>query len=263
MIGAVIGDIVGSRFEFNNLRSKKFKFLHEDCFFTDDTVMTYAIAQAVMDTKGNYDNLSELAIKSMKEIGKEYPDCGYGLKFIKWINSKKPKPYNSMGNGAAMRVSSVAWVSRSIEETKELSYKVTAVSHNHPKGIEGAECTAVCIYMALHGAPKEDIYNYTKKIYNIPQKSDINKIRRENIYNELCDPCVPQAIQCFLASKDFEDAIRNCISIGGDSDTIAAIGGSIAEAYYGVPKDIEEKAVGYLDKKMRTIYESFNEYVKG
>ena len=257
MIGAIIGDIVGSRFEFRNRLSKEFDFMPSDkCKFTDDTVMTCAVAQAILDCNGNYDDLSDKAIYELRAIGQKYPNCGYGQKFVQWMFSENPKPYNSMGNGAAMRISPVGFVASSLAEVKELSNKVTNISHNHPEGIKGAEATAVAIFLAREGKTKDEIKAYIEADY-YPLNNNIDQIRAENYYNELCDPCVPQAISCFLEGNDFEDTIRNCISIGGDSDTIAAIAGGIAEAYFGIPEEIIKQAESFLDDKLLSIYREF------
>ena len=154
ILGAIVGDVVGSRFEWDNIKSKKFDFFHSDCFFTDDTVMTIAVGNALVECKGNYENLSQQTIKSMKEIGLCYPDCGYGLRFEKWLHTTNPTPYNSWGNGAAMRVSACAYFAKSEKEAKDLSYKVTAISHNHKEGLKGAEATTIATYMALQGKNK-------------------------------------------------------------------------------------------------------------
>lgn len=252
MFGAIIGDIVGSRFEWNNHRSKDFELFTDDCFFTDDTVMTLAVAKAFLYCGDDYSDLSKNTIKCMQQVGRHYPDCGYGGMFEDWVYSDNPKPYNSFGNGAAMRVSACGFKAKTLDEAKELSRKVTEVTHNHPEGIKGAEATTVAIFLARNGHTIDEIRAYVDKHY---YKMDftLDEIRDTYEFNETCQETVPQAIMAFLESISFEDAIRNAISIGGDSDTLAAITGSIAEAYYGVPDELKEKAKTYLDKRLLSI----------
>lgn len=258
MIGAIIGDIAGSRFEFDNILHKDFELLHEDCFFTDDTVMTCAVAESIMRCGGKYDNLAAVATDTLREIGANYPRCGFGARFFHWIFGK-PAPYGSLGNGSAMRISPVGDIAADEAQAAVLSDRVTEISHNHPDGMLGARVTATCIVLARESKDKEKIRQYTARYY--PLDKTVAEIRRANYHNEFCNPCVPQAIQCFLESTDFEDCIKNCISIGGDSDTIAAIAGGIAEAYYGVPAELEEKAVAFLDERLQDIYCRWKKFV--
>lgn len=260
MLGAIIGDIVGSRFEWNNNKTKHFELLNDKCFFTDDTVMTLAIAKAILHSKSDYSDLSSLSIKYMQEVGRNYPSCGYGGSFRLWVFSNNPKPYNSFGNGAAMRVSPVGFVAKSLDQAISLSKKVTEVTYNHPEGIKGAEATAVAIYLARNGYNINDIKNYIDKHY-YKMNFTLDEIRDTYKFNETCQDTVPQAIMAFLESTSFEDAIRNAISIGGDSDTLAAITGGIAEACYGIPKEIRNKALTYLDRRLLNILLDFeNKY---
>jgi type I restriction enzyme M protein len=260
MLGAIIGDIVGSRFEWNNNRSKQFEFLTYKCSVTDDSIMSLAIAKALLESKADYSDLSENAVKYMQEIGRHYPDCGYGGQFRKWIFSDDPKPYGSYGNGAAMRVSACGFVGNSLEETKQLSKAVTIVTHNHPEGLKGAEATAVAIFLARTGKSLLEIRDYiTKNYYSLDFTLD--GIRDNYEFNESCQDTVPQALEAFFESKNFEDAIRNAISIGGDSDTLAAITGGIAEAYYGIPTEIRKHALTFLDERLLKILVEFeNKY---
>jgi type I restriction enzyme M protein len=261
MLGAIIGDIVGSRFEFNNIKTKEFDFLTYKCFVTDDSIMSLAIAKAIIDCKGDYNILSKLAVSSMQEIGRPYPDCGYGGMFREWMYSDNPQPYNSFGNGAAMRVSACGFVATTLEEAKLLSKKVTEVTHNHPEGIKGAEATAVAIYLAKTGKNILEIRDYINDHY-YSMNFTLDGIRDSYQFNETCQETVPQAIMAFLESTSFEDAIRNAISIGGDSDTIAAITGGIAEAYYGIPTDIRKHALTFLDERLMKILVDFeNQYL--
>lgn len=248
--GAICGDIVGSVYEWDNIKTKDFDFFDEFSFFTDDTVMTLAIGWALAWCRGNYDNLSDEAIGAMRLLGLRYPHSGYGENFREWLISDNPEPYNSFGNGAAMRVSPVAYFAKSLEEVKELSYKVTAITHNHPEGIKGAEATAVATYLALQGKSKEEIKEYITQNY-YPLDFTLDEIRPSYDFDVSCQGSVPQALEAFFESTDFEDAIRNAISIGGDSDTIAAICGSVAGAYYGVPDNIKKFALDKLDDNLR------------
>lgn len=260
MIGAIIGDIVGSRFELDfdeeNFKSKDFKLFTKRSSFTDDSVLSIAICDALMRSKADHSDLSEQAAASMRSIGREYPRCGYGGMFWEWLYSSDPKPYNSFGNGAAMRVSACGYVGISIEEVKALSKAVTEVTHNHPEGIKGAEAVAVAVFLARTGRSMTEIRDYIVKNY-YPLDFTLNDIRETYQFNETCQGTVPQALEAFFESTDFEDAVRNAISIGGDSDTLAAITGSVAEAYYGVPKSIRERAVTFLDECLLGVLHEF------
>ena len=238
MIGAVFGDIVGSKFEWNNIKTNDFDLFQESMIFTDDSVMTIALSKALMEYVGGNGKLQDLAVKNMRLFGKKYPNAGYGERFKEWLKTDNPQPYNSFGNGAAMRVSACGWVGKTLDEVKQLSYDVTVVTHNHLEGLKGAEATAVAIFMARIGKSKDEIKQEMQKYYSLTRT--LAEIRENYGYDVSCQGTVPPAIQAFLEAKDFEDAIRNAISLGGDSDTLAAITGSIAEAYFGVKeRDIE------------------------
>lgn len=260
MLGAIIGDIVGSRFEWNNHRNKEFDLFTTECFPTDDSIMTLSVAKAILESKEDFSDLSEKTENFMQKIGRNYPDCGYGGNFFNWIFSDNPKPYNSYGNGAAMRVSAVGFVANSLEEAKSLSRKVTEITHNHPEGIKGAEATAVAIYLVKIGKDISEIRDFiTKNYYTLDFTLD--EIRDTYEFNETSQNTVPQALQAFFESSNFEDAIRNAISIGGDSDTLAAICGGIAEAYYGIPDNIRKQAINFLDEDLLKILIEFeNKY---
>ena len=260
MIGAIIGDIVGSRFEWHNIKTKEFELLMRDCFFTDDTVMSLAICDALMSCKSSYSDLGIQAIVCMQEYGCDYPAAGYGGRFSSWLVENDPKPYNSWGNGSAMRVSGCGYAANSIEEAVNLSRMVTEVTHNHPEGIKGAEATAVAVYLARTGKNILEIRDYINKHY-YPIDFTLDSIREEYTFDVSCQGSVPQALEAFFESTNFEDAIRNAISIGGDSDTIAAITGAVAEAYYGVPTNIRKHALTFLDEKLlNTLVEFENIY---
>ncbi|MHB8963744.1 MAG: ADP-ribosylglycohydrolase family protein [Saccharofermentanales bacterium] len=272
MLGAIIGDIVGSRFEFNNHRHKEFELFTDECEATDDSIMTISVAKAMMETakikelpndgeetsNEYYALLANMTVRYMQEIGRRYPDCGFGGMFSRWVMSDNPQPYNSFGNGAAMRVSPAGFRARTEHEACRLSEAVTRVTHNHPEGIKGAEATAVAIFMARQGQTKKEIRDRITSSY-YPLNFTIGQIRGTYQFNETCQETVPQAIQAFLESESFEDAIRTAISVGGDSDTLAAITGAIAEAFYGIQEDIKEKALTHLDADLRAIY---NEWVE-
>lgn len=262
MYGAIIGDIVGSRFEFHNHLSKKFEFMTPECYFTDDTVMTCAVAQALMDSKEDFSDLEEKAVIALQRIGQNYPDCGYGARFIDWMFSRHPEPYNSCGNGSAMRVSPVGFAARSIEETKYLSDAVTRITHNHPEGMKGAEATSIAIFMARQGETKEAIRAEMEKYYTLDKTVDDYRHAWDGHGREICQISVPQALVCFLEGESFEDVIRSCISIGGDSDTIAAIAGGIAEAYYSVSHDYRVMVRSYLDERLLKVCDDFYAWLK-
>ncbi len=258
MIGALIGDIVGSRFEWNNIKEKEFDFLTYRCSVTDDSIMSLAIAKAILDSNGDYSQLGDCAVKAMQELGRNYPYSGYGGMFRQWLFSDNPQPYNSYGNGAAMRVSACGFVANSLEEAIALSKAVTEVTHNHPEGIKGAEATVVAIYMAKTGCSILEIRDYINANY-YPMNFTLSGIRNSYQFNETCQDTVPQALMAFFESTGFEDAIRNAISIGGDSDTLAAITGGIAEAYYGVPAELRKHALTFLDERLIDILNTFED----
>jgi ADP-ribosyl-[dinitrogen reductase] hydrolase len=267
LLGAIIGDIVGSRFEGSNHKGKDFELFDEECRATDDSVMTLAIAKAIMETEkimnseddgmnDYYSLLEKMTVRCMQENGRKYPYVGYGWWFSYWIFSDDPKPYNSFGNGAAMRISPVGHIAITESDVIKLSEVVTAVTHNHKEGIKGAEAVAMAIYMVRHGYTKEEIRQRIERDY-YPLDFTIEGIKDTYLFDASCQNTVPQAIVAFLESVSFEDAIRNAVSIGGDSDTIAAITGSIAEAYYTVPEDLKEKALTYLDDELYSIYDEW------
>lgn len=250
MLGAIVGDIVGSIYEFNNHRSKEFPLFGEKCKFTDDTVLTVAVADCLM-SNGNY-------AKYIKNYARKYTGRGYGGRFRQWVSSDSWEPYNSWGNGSAMRVSAVGFAYADLAEVMVESQRSAEVTHNHPQGIRGAQATAVAIFMARQGQSKVEIKETIAKSFGYNLNRTLDEIRPVYKFNESCQETVPEAIIAFLESTDFEDAIRNGISLGGDSDTLTCITGGIAEAFYGgVPQDIAEKALSYLPKAMREVVEEF------
>lgn len=258
MYGAIIGDIVGSIYEFDNIKTKDFPLFSDKCFFTDDTVMSVCVAKALM-IYGTEDvhNFKKGLIAIMHEIGNRYPLCGYGGRFGNWILRRETFLYNSWGNGSAMRVSPVIWYAKTLEEAEILAKATANVTHNHPEGIKGAVVTACAGWLAKNGASKEEIAEYISRHYDIGFTLD--EIRPAYQFDESCQGTVPQAMVAFLESESFEDAIRNAISIGGDSDTLAAITGAVAEAFYGIDSTIVKYAESYLDGELR---ETVNNFVK-
>ena len=277
MIGAIVGDIAGSRFEFDNYKSKDFdlfvscgklngsvddnlKTMLNSSTYSDDSVMTLAIAKAILRWKEKelptYRDLSQLAVTSMREFGKMYPLAGYGGTFEVWLQDETMGPYNSWGNGAAMRVSACGWAGRTLDEVKAMSRAVTKVTHNHPEGIKGAETTAVATFLARTCKSKKEIKSVVVQDY-YPLDFTLDEIRPDYEFDVSCQGSVPQAIEAFMESTSFEDAIRNAVSIGGDSDTIAAICGAVAGAFYGVPSDIRAKAEVFLPPHLLETLHSF------
>lgn len=256
MIGVVIGDIAGSRFEHHNHKSTDFELFHPGCRFTDDTVMSMAVAAAFPAADAGYSNLREQAIAKMQELGNRYPHAGYGGSFRRWLCTTDPQPYNSWGNGSAMRVSACAYVGNTLDEVKDYARIVTEVTHNHSEGIKGAEAVAVAVYMARSGRSKQEIRDYISEHYYAIDFT-LDAIRDDYFFDVSCQGSVPQALQAFFESTDFESAIRLAVSIGGDSDTIAAIAGSVAGAYYGVPDEMRQQALAYMDPYLRSILHDF------
>ena len=234
MIGAIAGDIAGQPYEFNNIKTKNFIFFSTLCRPTDDSAMTLAVAQALLDTDGRVEGLAEAAVRRMQEVGRRNPRAGYGGHFRYWLREDDPQPYNSWGNGAAMRVSGCGWAGRTLEEALALSDAVTGVSHNHPEGIKGARATTAAIFLLRTGTPVEEVRRHIVENY-YPLDFTLDEIRPDYEFNESCQETVPQALVAFFEAKDYEDTIRNAISIGGDSDTLACIAGAIAEARWPVP----------------------------
>jgi type I restriction enzyme M protein len=256
MIGAIIGDIVGSRFEWHNIKTKKFELFHEDSHFTDDSVLTIAIGTALLRCNHDYSSLSKTVVELIREIGRKYPHSGYGHLFYDWLFSKNPVPYFSYGNGAPMRVSSCGIVGRTLEEVKLLSKLVTEVTHNHVEGMKAAEAVAVCVFFARQGKSKLEILEYAQKNY-YPLRFTLDQIRPTYHFDGSSQGTTPQALMAFFESTDYEDAIRNAISIGGDSDTIGAITGAVAGAFYGVPESLRKKGTADLDDYLKGLLMDF------
>lgn len=257
LLGTIIGDVAGSRFELNNNRNKNFELLHPKYSrFTDDTVMTLAVAKIFLKSNDSR-KIKEIAVDTMVEVGRKYPQCGYGRTFFDWINKDNHEPYGSYGNGAAMRVSSIPLVTNDINEIKEISKLITEVSHNHDDAITGAEAVCMCIHLALNNNSKTQIKKYIEENYYILDDT-VKNLSNNYKFNIKCSETVKPALIAFFESIDFEDAIRNAISIGGDSDTIGAITGGIAAAYYGIPGELRNKVLNYLDDYLKNILNEFN-----
>lgn len=254
MLGAIIGDVVGSRFEFNNIKTKEFDLFDEKCSITDDSVMSVAVAE--MCLSGYVPKNKKMIIETFKKLGRKYSDAGYGGRFSKWLFSDDESPYNSCGNGSAMRISAIGLYAKTKEEVALFSQAVTEVTHNHPEGIKGAYVTAMCIFMAKNGATKNEIKEFAEKYYNIDFDYEY-LVKNYKHEKEICQNTVPEAIYCFLISQDFEDCLRTTISIGGDCDTTAAISCGIAEAYYGIPNSIIEKVLQFIPSDMKEILQMF------
>lgn len=264
MLGAICGDIVGSIYEGSPIKTKDFKLFTEEKFFTDDTVMTVAIADALLSLNEYTENkVKESIIKKMKEYGKKYENVGYGGMFRRWLflEDEGKSPYNSCGNGSAMRVSTVGWLFDSLEKTREMARWTAEVTHNHPEGIKGAEATATVIYLARTGYTKKEIQKYIKKEF-YPLEETLDEIRQTYKFNATCQGTVPQAIQAFLEGISFEDVIRNAISLGGDSDTLTCIAGSMAEACYEIPEDIKQSILSYLCENLKNVIIDWYDYKK-
>lgn len=262
VIGTLIGDISGSRFEmFNCKTGKNFDLFNNKCRFTDDSVMTLAVAKTIIDCNRNYENINNIALKIIPEVGLKYPNCGYGPSFYKWLRSEEHKPYGSFGNGAAMRISSISMAIKDLKTIKQVCEAVTNISHNHENSVLGSEAVCVAIHLALINKSKEEIIKYIEdnyfKIYDL-RKDEMSP--KEFHIN--CVETVKQSLIAFNESYNYEDSIRNAIALGGDSDTIAAITGGIAGAYYGVPEDLENKAMEYLDDYLIDIYNDFKKVAK-
>lgn len=241
MYGAILGDMIGAPYEFDQGRKiKDFGPLFiASSRFTDDSVMTIAVAKALMDSTGKSDDeVREALVQSMQQFGRLFPDAGYGGMFRVWLGDLDPKPYSSYGNGSAMRVSSAGWLYDTMEETRKYARLSAEVTHNHPEGIKGAEATASAIFLARTGKSKDEIRDYVVKEFGYDLSRTCDEIRPSYHHVESCQETVPEAITAFLEGNDFEDVIRTAVSLGGDCDTLTCIAGGIAEAFYGVPEEL-------------------------
>lgn len=251
MIGALTGDIVGSIYEWNNIKTTEFPLFQDHCRFTDDSVMTVALAEAIM-TGESYGAL-------MKRYFRRYPDAGYGKNFLAWARSEDDTPYHSWGNGAAMRISPAAWAFDTLTQVLAKAEEYSVVTHDHPEGVKGAQATAAAVFLGRNGASKDEIRAYVTEHFHYDLSRSCDEIRPCYTFDVSCQGTVPQALIAFLESNDFESAIRLAISLGGDSDTLAGITGGIAQAYYGVPATIAARTLDFLDEPLRKVTLQFDE----
>lgn len=265
MYGAILGDIIGSPFEFDRGdKTKDFKLFSRRSHFTDDSVMTLAVCEALLKVgqDATVKEIEDTVISSMQSWGRRYPRAGYGGYFRRWLTARHPEPYNSFGNGSAMRVSAAGWLYDSLEKTRTVAKATANVTHNHPEGIKGAEATASAIFMARNGSSKEEIKKYIENEFHYDLNRTLDEIRPSFHMDETCQKTVPEAIIAFLEARDFEDAIRNAVSLGGDTDTLGAITGSIAEAYFGIPEALISECRNRINKDMRDVVDAFYSLVR-
>lgn len=261
MIGAILGDIIGSPYEFDRSgKTKDFPLFIPESRYTDDSVMTIAVGEAVLDTLEQEETtLCDAVVRSMQKWGRRYPYAGYGGRFIEWLHQRKPHPYNSWGNGSAMRVSSVGWLFDTLEETRFAAKDTSKVTHNHPEGIKGAEATAAVIWAARNHWSKPQIRKYVEKEF-YPLKNTCDQIRPGYHFDVSCQGTVPQAITAFLEGESYEDVIRTAVSLGGDCDTLTCIAGGMAEAFYGVPEELKAECRKRIEPDMRKVLDRFEDY---
>lgn len=261
MLGAIIGDIIGSVYEFHNIKITDFPLFSERSRFTDDTVMTIAVSIGIREGYCDPDLSKEKIITAMHDLGSYYKRAGYGRRFWHWLKDNEHEPYGSYGNGSAMRVSSVAWAYSQLDDVEKYAEISAAVTHNHPEGIKGAQATAAAIFLGRTGKSKEDIKSYIVSRYGYDLTRTLDEIRPGYTFDVTCQGSVPEAIIAFLEGNDFEDTVRKAVSLGGDSDTIAAIAGSIAEGFYGdIPEWIKEEAKNRLTDRLRAPLEAFQQF---
>ena len=258
MLGAIIGDIAGSVYEFDNCRRKDFApFIREDATYTDDTVMTLAVAQAIMDTRKDQGTcLEEQVTVRMHEFGNAHPGRGYGGRFAAWLASSKPRPYHSLGNGSAMRVSPAAWAFDSLGAVLEAAAATARPTHDHPEGVKGAVVTAGCTFLARTGHTMDQVRHFAAAFYNMDFR--LEDIWEDFKFDETCPGTVPAAIECAVEADNYEEAIRNCMWLGGDCDTTAAIAGAVAGARFGVPERFYRTAKKILPKDLWKTYFTFS-----
>lgn len=262
MYGAISGDMIGAPYEFDRGdKTKKFPLFSRGSEFTDDSVMTVAVAEALMDTIGHSDDEIRIAlVRSMKKWGRKYPYAGYGNMFSRWLQNENPKPYGSYGNGSAMRVSSAGWLYDTLEETRHIAALTAEVTHNHPEGIKGAEAAVSAIFLARTGHSKEEIKDYIVREFGYDLSRTCDEIRPTYYHVETCQQTVPEAVTAFLEGTDFEDVIRTAVSLGGDCDTLTCIAGGMAEAFYGMPDSIKEEVRKRLPADMLMVCDRFTQF---
>lgn len=266
MIGAILGDIIGSPYEFDRGdKTKDFPLFSKGSMFTDDTVMTAAIADALLNVgrDASDEHIKQGIIASMREYGARYPHAGYGARFASWLAEKRPQPYNSFGNGSAMRISPAAWLYHDITSVRRIARLSAEVSHNHPEGIKGAEATASAIFLGRTGHSKAEIRRYIEEQFGYVLNRTCDEIRPQYGHVESCMETVPEAVTAFMEGDSFEDVIRTAVSLGGDCDTLAAIAGSIAEGFYGVPEDLKRECRNRLPEDLLAVLVRFEKVMAG
>ena len=263
MIGALLGDMIGAPYEFDRgAKTKKFPLFSKNSEFTDDSVMTIAVAEALLDTLGQTDeNITLALIASMQKWGRKYPYAGYGCMFSQWLHEKDPKPYGSFGNGSAMRVASVGWLFDDLETTRHIAALTASVTHDHPEGIKGAEAIASAIFLSRTGSSKDEIRDYITNEFGYDLSRTCDEIRPGYHHVESCQETVPEALTAFVEGQDFEDVIRTAVSLGGDCDTLTCIAGSMAEAFYGVPEVLAAQCTKRLPEDLNAVLERFAKYL--
>ncbi len=283
MYGAILGDMIGAPYEFDQgEKTKEFPLFRRSSQFTDDSVMTIAVAEALLNAKDADDaaavpdaksandaaavpgakGMDDAAVRRelvrcMQKWGRKYPNAGYGGMFRSWLRERDPQPYGSFGNGSAMRVASAGWLYETLDETRKAARLTAEVTHNHPEGIKGAESVAAAIYMARHGSTKEEIRDYIVREFGYDLSRTCDEIRPWYHHVETCQQTVPEAVTAFLEGTTFEDVIRTAVSLGGDCDTLTCIAGSIAEAFYGVPEEMKKECRRRLTKDMLAVLDRF------
>ena len=261
MIGAILGDMIGAPYEFDRGdKTKAFPLFSAESKFTDDSVMTVAVAEALLDYRdGAAADLDEALVDSMRKWGHKYPHAGYGTRFFRWLFTPGSGPYNSFGNGSAMRVSAAGWLYDTLDETRAAARATAAVTHNHPEGIKGAEATASAIYLARTGSSKDEIKAYIVREFGYDLSRTVDEIRPGYYHVESCQQSVPEAITAFLEGESFEDVVRTAVSLGGDTDTIACIAGSVAEAFYRVPDALRAACLRRVPPEFCDVIARFDE----
>ena len=261
MYGAIAGDMIGSVYEFNSIKTTEFPLFSRRSHFTDDTVMTVAVAEALMETA----DLSDLAavraavVKSMQKWGRKYHDAGFGGTFYHWLDKRDPKPYGSFGNGSAMRVSSVGWLAGDADQVKKLARATADVTHDHPEGVKGAESVAAAIWLSRKGKSKDEIKEYVAREFGYDLSRTCDQIRPAYRHVESCQETVPQAFAAFFEGNDFEDVIRTAVSLGGDCDTLTDIATGMAEGFFGLPDQFKKWAYEFTTEDMHQVMKSFEE----
>lgn len=258
-----MGDMIGAPYEFDQGdKTKDFPLFNEESDFTDDSVMTVAVGEALLKTLGGTDDeIREALVKSMQKWGRRFPVAGYGANFIYWIHTDDPLPYNSCGNGSAMRVSPAGWLGKTLDEVLRLARLSAEVSHNHPEGIKGAQAVASVIFLARAGKSKEEIRDHVVRVFHYNLSRTCDEIRPTYHHVELCQQTVPEAITAFLEGESFEDVIRTAVSLGGDCDTLACIAGSMAEAFYGIPPELLAECRDRIPENMLAVERELYQHI--